>query len=683
MKKSYLYGVAALGLLFTGCSSDDLTTDHDVVSTDGARTFYVNLNIRGEVTGNETRAVGDDGVPTATDFSDGESDVKDAYFVFYDKEGSAIGKPIEVPLNNATWETSSDGTVDKYYKSVVGVTVSNGQENPSQVICYLNPQNTDNLTLPIKKIQEATRKELYITGGTKKFFSMSNSVFYPNTEAAAPQIAVQISPNQLFNTREAALAATNDNARVVNVYVERYAAKLTFKTTKPEVYQTYTRDINSTELGTSVELTFVPSTWMLNASCEDTYVVKSFREENGDGSNPLEDNYAYQELNDVINKPVDGVSGNWVWNATNFNRSYWGMSPAYFTSVYPEVSSDVAVINNGSDALNQHYYSYNELIEGIGGNEPVGYALPTDENGVTEYVHETTVGSKALESLNVVAAFPSVILVGDYTLRIGDQTLTDTDFYTYSVVSQDIDKPLVYFNAVANPSDEGYLTGKSAIKGGESILRGLIASATNLYKKDGDNYVNFDLKSDSDVEKLVTVLEVVAPSEEVRGTFKLPERYRTLQFKADATQDELDGIYIATSEGYNSIATSGVSTPAANQVTQNFANQELMQAVGYCAKYNAGAAYFNIPVKHYGWYRSTNVNKDKTEINWSKVRVGDFGVVRNHSYTVDVTAITGIGTGIGGKDNPIVPPSQENKYYIAYSVNILKWAVVPTQKVTL
>lgn len=679
MKKSYLYGVAALGLLFTGCSSDDLTTDHDVVSTDGARTFYVNLNIRGDVTGNETRALGDDANPTATDFSDGESDVMNAYFVFYDKDGSAIGAPIEVSLNNVTWEAGADGTVDKYYKSVVGVTVTDGQENPSQVICYLNPQNTENLTRSIDKIQEATRKELYITNGTKKFFSMSNSVFYTNESSDAPQTAVQISPNQLFNTREAAVAATNDNARIVNVYVERYAAKLTFKTTKPNVYQTYTRDINSSsETGVSVELTFVPSTWMLNASCDTTYVVKSFRKETNDGSNFLDYNYAYTELNNVLNKTVDNVAGNWVWNATNFNRSYWGMSPAYFTSVYPEVSSDVDVINHGHDKLNQHYYSYNELIVGIGGNKPVGYALPTDENGVTEYVHETTVGSKALESKNVVAAFPSVILVGDYTLKIGDKTLTDTDFYTYSVVSQDIDKPLVYFNA-----NENSLTGESAITGGESILRGLIASATNLYKKEGDNYVNFNLASNADIEKLVTVLEVAEPSEEVKGALKIPERYRTLQFKADATQDELEGIYIATNEGYNSIAASDVSTPPANYVTQNFANQELMQVVGYCAKYNAGAAYFNIPVKHYGWYRSTNVNKDKPEINWSKVRVGDFGVVRNHSYTVDVTAITGIGTGIGGKDSPIVPPAQEHRYYIAYSVNILKWAIVPPQTVTL
>lgn len=70
-------------------------------------------------------------------------------------------------------------------------------------------------------------------------------------------------------------------------------------------------------------------------------------------------------------------------------------------------------------------------------------------------------------------------------------------------------------------------------------------------------------------------------------------------------------------------------------------------------------------------------------MDWSKVRVGDFGIVRNHSYDIAVTVINGLGTGIGGKNNPIVPPAEENRYYLAYSVNILQWALVPVQNVKL
>ncbi|MDE5849343.1 MAG: fimbria major subunit, partial [Muribaculaceae bacterium] len=92
---------------------------------------------------------------------------------------------------------------------------------------------------------------------------------------------------------------------------------------------------------------------------------------------------------------------------------------------------------------------------------------------------------------------------------------------------------------------------------------------------------------------------------------------------------------------------------------------------------------FNIPVKHFGWYRKGNTNKDDAAIDWNAVRVGDFGMVRNHSYSVEVGKIVGLASGIGGDDVELVPPSFSQDYYMSYTVHILKWAVVPTQKVDL
>ena len=114
-----------------------------------------------------------------------------------------------------------------------------------------------------------------------------------------------------------------------------------------------------------------------------------------------------------------------------------------------------------------------------------------------------------------------------------------------------------------------------------------------------------------------------------------------------------------------------------------------MQQVGYAYYYSAGKGYFNIPVRHFGWYRTGNAN-NKTDadgnpvaMNWRLVRVGDFGMVRNHSYNVVVNKITGLAAGINGDNTPIVPPASTEDYYVAYKVNILKWAVVPTQSVDL
>lgn len=683
MNKSYVYGAMALGLLFTGCKSDDLPISPNEISTDSERTFYVNVCLHSDAIGNETRAAVDDGTPS--EFERGESDIKEAYFVFYDKDGNQVGgEPVKVPLTNVTWTeatTANDPdpenpnpTIDKFYKSTVGVTIGNGQENPTQVICYLNPQIPDQLDeAPLNGtggIQTQTRTNLYSDEGDNRYFSMSNSVYYPTTASEAPQIAVQIAPNQLFNSKAAADNAMNDASLTVNIYVERYAAKLSFKSVTPGDYTTKTNPIDGST-SDPVTLSFDAKKWMLNASCWETYVVKSFREESQTGD-ILADNYGYQELDDIINKN----GGDWTWNAAQYKRSYWGMSPAYFTSEYPEVSSDVA----GISTLNQHYYSYDELIGKEGTEEteaivPVGYEVSTGE-AVTEYVHETTVGSKALASRNIVAALPSVILVGDYTVTIGSQKHNDINFYTYSA-DEVTGKPFVYFEA-----NKSSLIGASAITGGESMLRGLIKAATNLYKKVGNKYENFDLTDNEDIEKLVAVFEVTDPSPDVKGNLKVPERYRTLQIREGATADQLAGIYVGTTDGYKSINAVD-QTPGLTEITTLQANQELMKVVGFAALYTAGAAYFNIPVRHFGWYRTTNTNNGAESIDWSKVRVGDFGVVRNHSYNIEVSKIVGLGTGIGGKDNPIVPPAEENRYYVAYSVSILQWAVVPTQTVEL
>ena len=97
-----------------------------------------------------------------------------------------------------------------------------------------------------------------------------------------------------------------------------------------------------------------------------------------------------------------------------------------------------------------------------------------------------------------------------------------------------------------------------------------------------------------------------------------------------------------------------------------------------------GHAYFNIPVRHFGWYRAGNENAAKDAIfDWNKVNVGDFGMVRNHAYNIKVDKIIGLANGIGGDEVELVPPKSETNYYVSYQVHILKWAVVPTQNVTL
>lgn len=63
---------------------------------------------------------------------------------------------------------------------------------------------------------------------------------------------------------------------------------------------------------------------------------------------------------------------------------------------------------------------------------------------------------------------------------------------------------------------------------------------------------------------------------------------------------------------------------------------------------------------------------------------GKFGVVRNHSYSVNVTGIVGLGTAVYDGDNLVEEPvnPSDTESYIAAQINVLSWKVI-NQNVTL
>lgn len=664
MMKRFYYGAMATGLVFTACSSDNLSEPGQNGPSDVDKTVYVKMSIHGDVA-NGTRTANDNGNPVdGTDFADGEkeSEVKNAYFVFYDANGKMVGDIVQITLSNP--QTSADGnTVEKYYQNVIPVSIKKGETSPAQVVCYINPITPAALQNHLDEIQTVTRENVTFEDGQTTYFPMSNSVYYSDETATEPQIAVPVDAAQLYKTADEAKA---DNAQAIDVYVERYASKLAFKTTEATDYVTATASATGDE--TEVKLSFVAERWALNAEANNTYVVKSFRESSQTGI-LLPNNYSFVNLNGEINKGL--ATGSWIWNNANYHRSYWSVSPAYFTEEYPQVAGDIKPAS-----LHQKYYTYADLSAQ---NNPAGFDA-SDETA--KYFRETTVGQRALESGNPAAAMPSVILVGSYKITVGGTEIEgNPSFYTYLPGSNG--NPLVFFEAESNSSN-------SAVANGVSMLQRFFEQTTVLYKSEAGKFVRLDPSNPNDVAKMFDALEVKYPSDEVRkvggtaeGEIKVPARQRTLQFKNATTANE-SGIYVANGSGYKQVvADDAENIDTESQITLTDANRVLMQQVGFANYYHFGHAYFNIPVKHYGWYRAGNEQKDAEKIDWNRVRVGDFGMVRNHSYEINVSEIKGLATGIGGEGDYIVPPSDTQDYYVAYKVRILKWAVVPVQNVKL
>lgn len=97
-------------------------------------------------------------------------------------------------------------------------------------------------------------------------------------------------------------------------------------------------------------------------------------------------------------------------------------------------------------------------------------------------------------------------------------------------------------------------------------------------------------------------------------------------------------------------------------------NTNLAEAVaGTINGYNEGKAYFAMPIEHFGGQES-----DPT---------GTYGIVRNHSYQLTITQVSGLGEGVFQPEKPIIPSDEQKTYYMAARLNVLSWKTVGNQNV--
>jgi len=668
MKKiNYYLGALALASLSLGaCSSDKLAGEEpNGPDTKTERTVYVNIAVHGDAAGSRASASNGNPEDNATDFGDpvgNEGKVNSCYLVFYDGTGNVVGEIAQV---NGSFESVAvgNGTVESRLQKVVPVTLQAGQENPTQVMCYINPANPSDLQNPLATVQTITRDAVTIPGTDGNLFPMSNSVYYDATNVL--KMAVKIPAESVFTTQEAAqaaLTATNPT-NIIDIYVERYAAKLTMQgIATPTEYITATTSDAALGAATEVEveLNFTVDGWALNGEAKNTFAVKSFREASTDGQ-ILPNNYTFTGLNAEINPN----GGDWTWNNANFHRSYWACSPVYFQAEYPEVLNDY-----DPTVMNQTFLSYNDVINGKG--------FKADDTA-PHYFKETTVGTHGLQSANPNAAVASVIIVGHYSVTVNGTPTPEPTFYTY--VRGTNGNPTVYFEGTGNDA-------ASTVAGGLSMQKRFLWQTTVLYKNTAaegaaPNYVRMSAGVLDDLHAMVGATRIERPTDAVLGETKMASRALTLQL----TGDNLTGIFINDNGTPKQIVADNTENfDEATQVKLTRANQILWQNVGSCNKYEAGAGFFNIPVKHLGYYRQSNNTTAATNaatIEVADASVGDFGMVRNHSYQINVTKIEGLAEGIGDKANPIIPPADTKDVYMAYRINVLRWAIVPVQNVEL
>ncbi|MCH5346033.1 MAG: Mfa1 fimbrilin C-terminal domain-containing protein [Muribaculaceae bacterium] len=668
LKKFSIFGFAAAMLLGMGsCSNDNSIFDETDKVLDSDESFYANIQICSN--GEGTRAYYDDGTeydgskdPNFEVGTDKENEINSIYLIFYDADGNRVSTTQVRKDNNANdGEDFKDGLGRVIYKGIVQIDVKHGSKLPAYVMCFVNPITSTNFEInpdfaTLESLKATTRPRIIDDNG---LFAMSKSVYWGTDRVTGEENQIIVatplfseeaggyatgSKNyQLFTSYEEADKAMKENDKsTVNIYVERYAAKVSL------AFENKAKGTTDIELTDDYTLEFTPEYWAVNAYESTTYICKSFLSDAGI-------DLTFDEMTAALKGSSEKV---WTWNNPGFHRCYWAQSPAYYEKAYPRVADDIKENVAGPYALG--YYSYQWMEENA--SENLIAKARKIESGVTSpiYARENTVSGAALAAAaadpnaSPKAAIASAVIVGKYELKKKGQKVTTDMFY------------------VMGNATNGYTVFENTNDMRDYFVRTTIKFATN---EAGDEFFDYNTGKFKDTytsfQKYFTVLH---PYQASREGLVIDSRFVTIQLTPEAKNA---GLYAYLNGKY-------VEVTDANY---NEVNKQMLYAAGTTQGYNEGRVFYNIPIKHLGFYRDHNANAGKTgtesNFDWTKCQSGDFGLVRNHSYSIVVNSIKGLGNGIPDPNDPIVPPTDPEEYFIGARIIVLNWAVVPTQGVDL
>ncbi len=625
----HLLGMAAALLLAASCSSDEPVDPKPQVA-DKDQTRYLSVAISSPA---GTRAY-EDGTTE-------ESYVDKLYFYFFDKDGNPTGQMKTFNQKDGEFKNDPSNNVTRFWQSVVPVELVQGQTLPSYVMCFVNPlqvADLDNKTL--NEIEAIRRERVHTDAG---HFPMSNSVYYgtdPVTGKEGRLMATPISGAQLFEKRTDAETATSG---IVEIYVERYAAKIGLTLDPGKIEKITVVDPD----GTEHELQFVPEYWRPNAIDKQIYATKTF------GLNP-DGTFTpgTAPSKETMDKAFSG-GGMPQWNDPAAHRCFWSCSPAYYANSYPRVSDDVRDVDatEVKAAYPLDYFSYTQIStdpKSIAWDETSGFTAEAGK-GKYFYSRETTTSIQTINDAangNPVASVASIVIVGKYSV---DGAAAAGNFY---IGAKDENDRYAYYADHA-------------------------AARSELMKRQGFLFADDQGTQRLDDEDMFVVEH---PKAGVRGEIPVAGRYVTLQLSSAAIAGANAYFYGDKGDG-----TKGYIAVAEENIDE--VNRQLWQQVGTLSVFHEGLAFYNIPIHHLGFGKNGTGGADEFIKDgayvWENMRRGDLGVVRNHVYNISVSGIKGLATGLRSTEQPIVPPKSDVNYYVSAKLNILAWNIVPTQEVEL
>ncbi len=681
MKKNiiskYLYGALCLGLL-ASCSSDLPSDEGKILENES--TTYVRLSLVGEAIGSRADAEYENGTGD-------ESAVKSVLLTFFDAGRNYVGSTT-ININDdkdnlviTDDERDPDKTVERILTVVAPVTLPENINYPRYVIAYVNPTSaSDDLRLDkLEDVMKIIRARATVSHNNYR--TMNNSVYY-NEASGNTRFATDVDfTSQFFSTKEEAESATADKA--ITITVERMEAKVRLNHGIGDITVNSVKSTGGNDIETDYELEFVPEAWFVNATEMRSFLIKNYRAERknyltGNATFPATDfGMHFKDLQKAFEANNQSGSRWTEINNQNNLRSFWAIDPTYFMEnagdIYPDVSYDARYVWDGktiNPGTNDEptkdypleYRSYENVLKEWNGKTSTPYVKYNSGVKSHEYVLENTMSLLTLSSTNAMASMTSVVVVGHYMVKKAGSTeylfdgSTATTTKSFYIRHEANEKSPYRFMESDNDAIDFFLE-----RGGSTLFVQTIDKDGNKVEgayeplraghvKDGRYGVKYD------------DFELAYPKKDITNDVKLSEQWRTLRLKNKTNENIF--IYDAAlnngAGGYRNITEGDNSS----------LNARLYSTFGVVERFNAGKAYFNVPLKHIWGANKTGKFEAKNVV------LGDYGVVRNHIYELTINSISGLGTGIGDPKQPIVPPTENDQYYISTRLNILQWRLV-------
>lgn len=693
--KIKLFLIAALaGVALVGCNREPGLED----VKDGNKS-YMGFSI----TTPATKAAGTGPIDNFQKAEDFENLVHTIYFFFY-KDGAYISWGYgEVGTDFTPQDNTTEIEEILHDGSGNGVVVMESTMTmPNQVLCVINSRNpnfyrnkpladvlaslqtgsaeslTGHAVDAVRNPSTSPEIDFWYEDGGNPYFVMLNSPMKGKNKSGVDEIkyVTDIPDGAIKETREAA------KANPVEVYVERMAARLEITNLGSIVDGSGFVKVDNLgddmKSGTDPVYDIKPVAWSVTAANQKGNVLKKADLKWWNGSAEEKAPFAswLESGTAVANTAYPGES--------MFSRINWTLDPNYNDPAvtnrnhYPHSARELF---DSSEPNELRYYSANEIAY----NYDSGAADNADAKDVRQrYALENTFGKLGQNDPRI----PGTMLL--LTAQAKKHSVADfEDLYAYLGQIYNFAE---YADHVISTLDANGFTFYLDADMTKKLSDEAPADLKNYFEtKKATKYINMFSNNEASYQDLTSTNSSVDP------TKKMPELYNNwiielegaIQPSAyDTGFPTIPTFTAAQAAGYADgyvtlVPKSGVTlyledpahvtdptvTPACLTATPaQIAQAFLGNVIEPANRYEEGLMYYAIPIEHFG--------KADDGATPAQLLDGNYGVVRNNLYKVEIGKINSLGHGIDDPDEPIVPGDRKKTLYIAAKINILSWQIV-------